>query len=170
MKITIDLFMILKVYLVGCIIELFLLKLGEIINKFKRPIKETFISCVFSWVAVFYLLWDIYIMLLDKVLTKVKIKNPITFVFLSTILHGQFTRKSFIKNMFSYRYYCRKRQGAMYKFFHGDVYWDRYDNSWEYYVYFLKSYYVERYGKRGWLNEFVNYIYTFCNSLFSKEI
>lgn len=170
MKITIDLFMVLKIYLLGCIIVLFLLKLGEIINKFKRSIKETFISCVFSWVSVFYLLWDIYIMLLDKVLTKVKIKNPITFVFLSTILHGQFTRKSFIKNMFSYRYYCRKRQGTMYKFFHGDVYWDRYDNSWEYYVYFLKFYYVERYGKRGCLNEFVNYIYTFCNSLFSKEI
>lgn len=170
MKITIDLFMVLKVYLVGCIIVLFLLKLGEVINKFKRPIKETFISCIFSWVAVFYLLWDIYTMLLDKVLTKVKIRNLTTFVFLRTILHGQFTRKSFIENMFIYRYNERKTSGYMKKYFTGDVYWDKYDNSWEYYIYFLKFYYVERYGKKGWLNEFANYMYTFNNSLFSKKI
>lgn len=132
-------------YLTGIIVSFLLLK----INKYEISFKKTLIASAFSWITVLLVFRDTYIKLLNKFLGKIENKlNPITFVFINTILHGQFKRKHFVKNMFSYRYYHREKDGVMKKYFHKDDC----GNSWQYLPQFLEFYYMQKYyNNKGWL-------------------
>lgn len=143
MKVTIDILLLLKLYLLGSCVSLFIL---FSIKDFKKT-KRNIIEAVFvSWVALIIPLYYLRKKILEVLYNKVDLY---TYCILSSYLSFKFKKEYIFKQYFSYKWKQRNKHYAdklmkKYDF----TYWDRWDNCWVSAYSYTQFRFIYLYGRK----------------------
>lgn len=140
MKITIDLLLLLKLYLLGSLVSMLILTFSKRLVRNKRNYLEAFLV---SWVGLVIPYDSLRTKFLNFILNKIDLY---TYSVIKSFLYFKFRKKDILKTYFRRKYDSKKYHYAdklMSK--HNYEYWDNNSNFWDSPFYYTEFRFINRY-------------------------
>lgn len=140
MKITIDLLLLLKIYLLGSLVSMLILTFSKELIRNKRNYLGAFLI---SWIGLVIPYDFLRTKFLNFMLNKIDLY---TYSVIKSFLYFKFRKKDILKTYFHHKYYSKKYHYAdklMSKYNY--EYWDNNSNFWDNPFYYTEFCFISRY-------------------------